>query len=149
MDLRELYSEMIMEHSGATHNRRHIPDPTLTLPGRNPSCGDEIELELELRDGRIQDAAFTGEGCAISQASVSMMLDLVRGKTVQEGLELSRLFLAMSRRETLTQVQLERLEDAAVLQNVSNMPARVKCATMPWHTLVQALESVSDSKPDV
>ena len=83
MELSELYSEVIKEHSISGHNKRHLPYATIMTPGRNPSCGDEIELELQVENGIIIDGSFTGVGCAISQASVSIMLDLVRGRTVE------------------------------------------------------------------
>lgn len=142
MELNELYSDIIKEHSISAHNKRHLPHATVTTPGKNPSCGDEIELELQIENGIIKDGAFTGIGCAVSQASVSIMIDLVRGKAVEEGRRLSELFLKMALRQALTHEELEELEDAAALQNISDMPARVKCATMPWHTLRKVLDSI-------
>lgn len=142
MDLAALYTDIIREHSTSGHNRHPLSSADIITPGKNPSCGDEIVLELDTGSGKILDAAYTGIGCAISQASVSIMIDLVRGQTLDEARELAELFLAMIRRETLSDEDLERLEEAAALQNVSNMPARVKCATMPWHTLVTAIDSV-------
>lgn len=139
MNLNELYTIVIKEHASSEHNKHHLEHADVVAPGRNPSCGDEIELELSVKDGKILDASFTGIGCAISQASVSVMIDLIRGREVAEAKELAELFLKMSRREQLTEDELERLEEAAALQNVSNMPARIKCATMPWHTLLTAI----------
>ena len=140
MELHELYSDIIKEHSLSAHNRRKLKRADLGAPGKNPSCGDEIQLELQVEDGVIVDGGYTGVGCAISQVSASIMLDLVRGKTLEEGRELAQLFLDMALRKELTAEQLERLEDAAALENISNMPARVKCATMPWHTLLSAID---------
>lgn len=142
MNLNELYSQVIKDHNLSRHNKHELADPSVTIPGRNPSCGDEIELALILKDGFIEDAAYTGIGCAISQASVSIMIDLVRGKTPTEARELCELFLKMIRRETLRADEEKSLEEAAALMNVSNMPARVKCAAMPWHTLISALDTV-------
>lgn len=142
MDLRDLYTDIIREHSSHSDNRRRIENPTIAMPGNNPSCGDEIVLELDEDDGAITDAAFTGSGCAISQASVSIMTDLIKGKTLEEARELAGLFLSMSHREKLTEEQLDELEEAAALENIGNMPARVKCATMPWHTLIKAINTV-------
>ena len=142
MELSDLYSDIIKEHSASQHNKRHISNPEVTVPGINPSCGDEIELELRTEDGLIADGSFTGAGCAISQASVSIMLDLVRGKTRQEARELAELFLEMTRRRELSDEESERLEEAVALQGISNMPARVKCATMPWHTLLKAIDKL-------
>ena len=139
MDLSELYSQVIKDHNLSRHNRHGLEGASVAVPGKNPSCGDEIELFLKVKDGVIQDASYTGEGCAISQASVSIMIDLVRGKTPEEAAELCRLFLAMIRHEPLSREETRRLEEAAALAGVSNMPARVKCATMPWQTLEAAL----------
>ena len=136
----ELYSQVIRDQSQSRHNRRRLSNVTVIRPGKNPTCGDEISLELQVEGGILLDGAFTGVGCAISQASVSIMLDLVREKSLQEARDLAELFLSMARRETLSPEELARLEEAAALANVSNMPARVKCATMPWHTLLAALD---------
>ena len=145
MNLNELYSQVIKDHNLSHHNKHPLEGANVAVPGRNPSCGDEIELFLQIEDGVVEDASYTGIGCAISQASVSIMIDLVRGKTPAEAKELSRLFLAMIRKEPLTSEEMTRLNDAAALMGVSNMPARVKCATMPWHTLEAALDAASGS----
>ncbi|WP_150824940.1 Fe-S cluster assembly sulfur transfer protein SufU, partial [Megasphaera sp. DJF_B143] len=87
-----------------------------------------------------KDAAYTGHGCAISQASADIMIDLIKGKTVEEALRLVNLFLEMIKREVTDDDKLEELEDAIALKNISNMPARVKCAVLAWHTLKDALE---------
>lgn len=141
MNLNELYSQAIKDHNLSHHNKHALEDASLEMPGRNPSCGDEITLFIKLEDGIIADASFTGVGCAISQASVSIMIDQVRGKTPQEAKELCQLFLRMIRHFPLTEEELEKLDEAAALSNVSNMPARVKCATMPWHTLEAAIDN--------
>lgn len=141
MNINELYSQVIKDHNLSHHNKHVLEHPSLTLPGRNPSCGDEIDLSLEISQDRIVDAAYTGVGCAVSQASVSIMIDLIRGKTVAEARELCRLFLNMIRRTPLSADEEEKLDEAVALMNVSNMPARVKCATMPWHTLAAALNA--------
>jgi nitrogen fixation NifU-like protein len=140
MDLSAIYTELIMEHNSSSHNKRHMESPDLVLKGRNPSCGDEIELELKLKEGIIEDASFTGVGCAISQASTSMMIDLIKGKTVEEAKRLMDLFLGMIKREITKDELLEELEDAAALKNISNMPARVKCAVLSWHTLGESIK---------
>jgi len=143
MDLNELYSQVIKDHNMSRHNKHQLKHPSLVMPGKNPSCGDEIDLALEFSDGRIIDAAYTGSGCAISQASVSIMIDLIRGKTTAEADELCQIFLNMIRRKPLSDEDQAKLEEAVALMNVSNMPARVKCAAMPWHTLKAALERVN------
>ena len=102
--------------------------------------GDEITLEIKLNDNIIEDLAFTGQGCAISQASTSMMIDLLKGKDKEEALKLVETFIGMIKREINDEEQLEELEDAIVLKNISNMPARVKCAVLAWHTIKEAME---------
>lgn len=140
MEMNELYTDIVKEYSMSKHNQHNLADASIRVPGKNPSCGDEIELELKIDDGIVVDAAFTGIGCAISRASVTIMIDLIKGKSVAEAKELADIFLKMATREDICETDLEKLEDAAALQGVSNMPARVKCATMPWHTLCRALE---------
>ena len=143
MNLNELYSQAIKDHNLSHHNKHTLENASLEMPGRNPSCGDEITLFLKLENGIIADASFTGIGCAISQASVSIMIDQVRGKTPQEAKELCHLFLSMIRNSPLTTEELEKLDEAFAFSNVSNMPARVKCATMPWHTLEAAIDTTN------
>lgn len=139
MNLNELYSQSIKDHNLSQHNKYPLENATVILPGKNPSCGDEITLYLNIEDGIIVDASFTGIGCAISQASVSIMIDQIRDKKVSEAKELSDLFLNMIRNTPLTEDELEKLDEAVALSNISTMPARVKCATMPWHTLATAI----------
>ena len=140
MEIDSIYTELIAEHSRSSENRGHLEHPTATLRGHNPSCGDDITLELEVEGGKVKDLSFTGVGCAISQASTSIMIDLMRGKTVEEAKRLSDIFLGMIKREITEDEALEELEDAAALKNISNMPARVKCAVLSWRTLKDALK---------
>lgn len=140
MNLSDVYTEIIAEHNSSGRNKHHLEQANVVEDGRNPSCGDEIKLELKMQDDIVEDAAFTGVGCAISQASTSMMIDLIRGKSIQEVKDLIDIFLKMIKKESLTDEQLEKLDEAAALQNISNMPARVKCAVLSWHTLGHALE---------
>ena len=139
MDLNEIYTTLIMEHSSSRHNRRKLDQVDLCERGHNPSCGDEITLEVKLNGDIIEDLAFTGQGCAISQASTSMMIDLIKGKNKEEALKLIETFIGMIKREINNEDELEELEDAIVLKNISNMPARVKCAVLAWHTLKEAM----------
>lgn len=140
MNLDDLYSEIIVEHSNSKKNKRHLDSATVVMDGKNPSCGDEIQLELKVENGIIEDGSFTGVGCAISQASTSLMIDLVKGKKVEEAREYVEIFLQMIQRKDVDEEKLESLEEAVALKNISNMPARVKCATMPWHTLESSLQ---------
>jgi len=139
MDLSEIYTELIAEHSNNKENKHEMDNPTIRLRGVNPSCGDDIELMLRVEDGVISDASFTGIGCAISQASTSMMIDDIKGKTLKEAEELLTTFIGMIQREVTDPARIDTLGEAAALQNVSNMPARVKCAVLPWRTLENAI----------
>lgn len=140
MDLNSLYSEIIMEHNRSSHNKGDLKNPTVSERGYNPSCGDDLNIEFILEDQMIKDAKFKGYGCAISQASTSIMIDLVRDITIKEALDLADIFLRMIQKDASDE-EIEKLEEAIAFQNISNMPARVKCAVLPWHTLKQALKN--------
>ena len=140
MELDQIYTEIITENSRSTRNRRQIDSPTAVVKGVNPSCGDEISLQLREKGGVIEDASFTGVGCAISQASASIMIDLIKGKSVEEATHLADSFLSMIKDGKADEKALDELEDAAAFQNISHLPARVKCAVLSWHTLEDALK---------
>ncbi|NMB20420.1 MAG: SUF system NifU family Fe-S cluster assembly protein [Firmicutes bacterium] len=142
MDLSALYTELILEHSQKSEHKRQLKTSTCSERGHNPSCGDDITIELLVEDGKIVDAAFTGSGCAISQASTSMMIDLIKGRSAEEAQTLANIFLGMIKREISSEAELELLEEAIAFQNVSNMPARVKCAVLAWHTLTEAMKEL-------
>ena len=139
-DLNSIYTDVIMEHSTATYNKHKLENATGEEHGHNPSCGDDITIEIKTKNDKIEDIAFTGHGCAISQASTSIMIDLLKGKTKEEALKLISIFLKMIKREELSEDELEQLEEANALQNISNMPARVKCAELAWYTMKKLLE---------
>lgn len=139
MGISDLYNQIIVENSRSPHHRHAVSDATISLEGVNPSCGDDITLQLRVKDGVVQEAGFTGEGCAISQASTSLMIDLIEGKTVEEANQLATLFFGMIKGEVKDEDELDVLGDAVALQGVSHMPARVKCAVLAWHTLQDAL----------
>ena len=122
-----------------SYNKKKLEKADYSEIGHNPNCGDEITLELKLDGNKIEDMAFTGHGCAISQASTSIMIDTLRGKTIEEAKEIIKIFIEMIKRETTDENQLKKLEDAIAFKNVSNMPARVKCALLAWHTLEDIL----------
>ena len=107
MELDSIYTELISEHSRSTEHKHHLECPNMSLKGRNPSCGDEITLELQVEDGYIKDASFVGIGCAISQASTSIMIDLIKGESVAKARHLANLFLRMIKREELTEDEEE------------------------------------------
>ena len=140
METNSFYNEILTEHNLHPEHKHELPDADFELEGINPSCGDEITLELQVEDGKIKDASFTGVGCAISQASTSLMIDLMKGKTVEEAQRLAHLFMDMIKRKVTDDEALEDLDEAMALKNISNMPARVKCAVLAWHTLDDALQ---------
>lgn len=139
-DLTEVYNELIMEHSMNSYNKKELKDADYSEMGHNPNCGDEIKLEMKLDGNVIKDMAFTGHGCAISQASTSIMIDTLKGKTLDEAKDIIKTFIGMIKREITDEKELEKLEDAVAFKNVSNMPARVKCALLAWHTIEKMLE---------
>lgn len=129
------YKELVTDHNLHPAHKHHIDGANLTLEGVNPSCGDDIVVNLKVADdGTIEDGAFEGDGCAISQASADMMMDLIIGKKKDEALHLADIFLRMIK-GSVTDDELDELEEAGVLQDVSHMPARVKCAVLGWHTI--------------
>lgn len=140
-DLTDVYNELIMEHSMNSYNKKKLEKADYCEIGHNPNCGDEITLELKMNGNVIEDMAFSGHGCAISQASTSIMIDTLKGKTIDEAKEIIKTFIEMIKRETTDEEELKKLEDAIAFRNVSNMPARVKCALLAWHTIEDILKS--------
>ena len=138
-NLESIYTDIIMEQSISNHNKHELENLDKKEHGHNPSCGDDITLEIKFDGDKIQDLAFTGHGCAISQASTSIMIDLLKGKTKEEAIKLIDIFLRMIKREKIREEELEKIEDARALQNISNMPARVKCAELAWYTMQKLL----------
>lgn len=143
MSLNEIYTELIRFHNKNPRNRKEIPNATIKERGHNPSCGDDITLHIKTDGDIVIDAGFTGVGCAISQASTSMMIDLIKGKRLEEIEKILETFLGMIRKEIDDESKLSILGDAAYLKNISNMPARVKCGVLPWHSLKVALEKIN------
>jgi nitrogen fixation protein NifU and related proteins len=137
--LENLYKELILEHYKHPRNKGRLEN-ALHQEGVNPSCGDEIQLFLEIEDTTIKAVKFTGEGCAISQASASMMTEAIKGKSLTEVLELTQKFKHMIHGQT----PAEDLGDLVMLQGISKLHARVKCATLAWVTLEQAVETASN-----
>ena len=138
MDTKELYREILNEHNLNPIHKQNMENPSFCLEGVNPSCGDQITLQLKLDGDKIVDASFIGSGCAVSQASADMMADLVIGKTKEEALALADIFDRMIKSE-VTEEDLEKLDEAAALQDISHMPARVKCAMLGWRTMKEML----------
>ena len=138
-ELEQMYNDLIMEHSMNSENKRKLEHADFCELGHNPNCGDEISLEIKLNGNIIEDMAFSGHGCAISMSSTSIMIDTLRGKTIEEAKEIIKTFIEMIKREIKDESELEKLEDAIAFKNISNMPARVKCALLAWHTLEDLL----------
>lgn len=136
---RSFYNEILTDHNIHPGHKHDLPDANLVLRGVNPSCGDDIVLKLKVKDGVIDDGAFVGDGCAISQASADIMLDLIIGRTKEEAVSLAGKFLGMIKGEA-TEADLNDLEEASALQDISHMPARVKCAVLGWHTMEEMLK---------
>lgn len=134
------YNEILTDHNLHPGHKHDLPDANLVLEGVNPSCGDDIWLKLKVEDGRITDGAFVGDGCAISQASADMMLDLIIGKSEEEAMKLAEIFLRMIKGE-VTDEEMDQLEESSVLKDISHMPARVKCAVLGWHTMEEMLKT--------
>ena len=146
MELKQLYREIVNEHNLHPVNKGKIENPDLVLRGVNPSCGDDITLSLKITDGVITDAGYEGSGCAISQASVDMMADQIIGKTKEKALEMAQVFMGMIKGSITDEAELEVLDEAAALQDVSHMPARVKCAVLGWHTMQEILNNPEKSE---
>ena len=132
-----VYTAALMEHNAHPDNKFELENFTHEHEGINPSCGDEMVLKLRLsEDGEtIEEAAFTGSGCAVSQASADIMAELITGETVEEAKRLGELFIRMIQGEELTDDERDDLDEAYELQSISRMPARVKCAELAWRTL--------------
>lgn len=134
-----IYTAALMQHNSHPDYKYEMEGCTCSHEGVNPSCGDELTLQLRIEDGVIEEASFVGSGCAVSQASADMMADLITGETVDEAKRLVGLFLGMIKGETLSEEDKEDLDEAAELESISRMPARVKCAELAWRTLEKLL----------
>ena len=136
----DVYNELIMEHSMNSFNKKELESPTGCQLEHNPNCGDEIELQVKVKNGIIEDASFTGHGCAISQSSTSIMIDTLRGKTIEEAKKIISIFVKMIKREKITLSEKKLLGDSVAFENIKDMPARVKCALLSWHTMEDLLK---------
>ena len=139
--LRELYQEVILDHSKKPRNFRMLERANHKAEGYNPLCGDRITLYLNVEKDVIHDIGFQGSGCAISKASSSMMTEAVKGKTVAEANEVFKNFHTMLSSNSSDQYDKLKLGKLAAFSGVSEFPVRVKCATLAWHTLRSGLSS--------
>ena len=134
-----IYTAALMQHNSHPDYKYEMEGCTCSHEGVNPSCGDELTLQLRIEDGVIEEASYVGSGCAVSQASADMMADLITGETVEEAKRLVGLVLGMIKGEALSEEDKEDLDEAAELESISRMPARVKCAELAWRTLEKLL----------
>jgi nitrogen fixation NifU-like protein len=147
--LRELYQETILDHNKSPRNFRKIDDPTRKVEGYNPLCGDHYTVYLKLNQDIIADVSFEGAGCAISKASASVMTSIVKGKSKQDAEKLFSEFHKLVKGELDAADHLEELGKLAAFAGVSEFPARVKCASLAWHTLHTALETPNEGETPV
>lgn len=139
MENRNFYNEILTEHNMHPDFKHDIEDADIVLDGINPSCGDEIQLKLKTDGDIITDGAFVGDGCAISQASTDIMLGMIIGQSKEKALEYADIFMRMIKGEASDE-EIDSLEEASALRDISHMPARVKCAMLGWRTLSEALK---------
>jgi nitrogen fixation NifU-like protein len=144
-DIKSLYQEVILDHNRKPRNFGALDNPTHKAEGLNPLCGDHIFITLRVRDDKVEAVAFQGEGCAICKASTSMMTTNVKGKTVEEAEILVQEFRDMATGKLEVHKQPNHLGRLAVFEGVKDLPSRVKCAILPWHTLHAAFSSVAST----
>ena len=139
-DMEKLYRELINDHFKNPRNKG-LKNDGLRMHKRNPSCGDDIEVEVDIVDGRVKEVRHDGKGCLICCSSASVMCEVLGGKSQAEALSISKSFLKMLMGED---VDFDSLEDAAIYQGVSKFPARIKCAALPWHAFIDSIEGEKD-----
>jgi nitrogen fixation NifU-like protein len=139
-ELRELYQTVILDHNKNPRNFGELPEANRSADGYNPLCGDQIRVMLDVDDDVVRDLRFEGSGCAISTASASLMTQAVKGKPLSEALKLFESFHAMVTADATSEVDASHLGKLAVFSGVREFPMRVKCATLAWHTLKNAIE---------
>ena len=146
MSLDDVYRQVVMDHYQNPRHHGHLEHPTLSVGLHNPSCGDQLEVDLLVdADGILRDASFDGQGCSISMASASMFLDLIRGKSVEEARRIAEAFKDLLRKESADRTLLGDLE---ALEGVSQFPARVKCATLVMNAFEQAMDRLESKGGD-
>ena len=139
-NLDQLYRSVIMDHYKNPRNKGSLDENSVTIDMNNPTCGDRIHLTLKLEDGVVQDAKFDGEGCSISMSSASMMTQIVKGKKLDEALELANIFSKMMLGEEFDDEKYD-LGDVEALQGVAKFPARIKCATLAWKAMEKGVQN--------
>ena len=140
----ELYKQVILDHNKSPRNFGVLEQYSHHAEGHNPLCGDEVDITLDVQDGVIKDIKFSGSGCAISKASASIMTTLIKGKTVEEAKKLFKEFHDIITKDPEAQIDFDESGKLVVFAGVREFPSRVKCASLPWHTLMNALNNVND-----
>ncbi|MBP6167893.1 MAG: SUF system NifU family Fe-S cluster assembly protein [Leptotrichiaceae bacterium] len=137
MNLERIYQQTILDYNNRKDLKKELDDPTYIERGHNPNCGDDLTLEVRLSEDKIvEDASFLGNGCAISTASTAMLIDMIKGKSLENAKEKVELYFKMMKQdEKLTADETKKLGDAVLMEYVAKMPARVKCATLSWHSM--------------
>ncbi|GKU80214.1 Fe-S cluster assembly sulfur transfer protein SufU [Paenibacillus sp. L3-i20] len=143
MELNDLYRRVIMDHYKNPRNRGTLNEESVTINLNNPTCGDRISLQLQVIDGKVADAKFTGEGCSISMSSASMMTEAIKGKSFESAIHMAEKFSALMKGEP---VEFEELEDIEALSGVNKFPARIKCATLAWNALRKGIENENEKQ---
>lgn len=138
-EFKELYQEIILDHNRSPRNYRKMDDSTHVLDGENPLCGDHYTIYLKVHDNIIEDVSFEGSGCAISKASASVMSTVIKGKTVDEANAYFEIFHKLITGEADMDEYFEKAGKIAAFGGVAEFPVRVKCASLPWHTMHNAL----------
>ncbi|HTG69627.1 MAG TPA: SUF system NifU family Fe-S cluster assembly protein [Candidatus Udaeobacter sp.] len=142
MQLDDLYRRVIMDHYKNPRNRGTMNEESVTINLNNPTCGDRISLQLQVVEGKVTDAKFSGEGCSISMSSASMMTEAVKGKTFDEALAMAEKFSALMKGDP---VEFDEYEELDALSGVNKFPARIKCATLAWNALRKGIEQQQES----
>lgn len=135
MSLESLYQKTILEYAGMKQHNRKLEVVSNMERGHNPSCGDDLTLLMNVKDGMVEDISFLGKGCAISTASTNMMIEAVKGKKVEDAQRTVKAFFDMMAGKELSNEEIDAIGDAEILEFTSGMPARIKCATLSWHSL--------------
>ena len=137
MNLERIYQQTILDYNNRKDLKKELDNPTYVERGHNPNCGDDLTLEVRLSEKNIvEDASFLGNGCAISTASTAMLIDLIKGKPLEDAKEKVEIYFKMMKQdEKLTAEETKKLGDAVLMEYVAKMPARVKCATLSWHSM--------------
>lgn len=143
MQLNDLYRRVIMDHYKSPRNRGTMDEESVTINLNNPTCGDRISLQLQVVDGKVVDAKYTGEGCSISMSSASMMTEAVKGRSFDEALDMADRFSALMKGEP---VEFDENEDIEAMSGVNKFPARIKCATLAWNALRKGIENETEHK---